>query len=62
MKTARVDQTVIRLAVEMSPDEAECLRNALIAAIKGAVEQSSEISDDGLVMLGKLRDTIGRVF
>lgn len=58
MKAVRVDETVIKLAVQMTPDEADSLRSGLILAIEGKFK----LSDVQLAQLAILRDAIGRVF
>lgn len=66
MKITRTDQTIIKLDVQMTPDEAEALRTAIIKCLDMVTNprdaDKHSFTNEHLTGLTMIRDGIGRVF
>jgi len=59
MKAVRVDKQLVRLAIEMTPDEANDLRNMLMEAAKNADVCPGDFNR---MLLKSIIDAIGKVY
>lgn len=57
MKAKREDETIVRLVLEMTPDEAEKVRCYLQRSVNGGNMRADEVE-----IVGEILDAIGRVF